>query len=443
MDVLIVDDDEAGRKVAVYNLRKAGYGVDEAANGASGLQLFDAQRHAVVITDLKMPGVDGLELLATIHKQSPGTPVIVITAFGNVDVAVAAMREGAWDFLQKPFSRDLLELTVQRAGEASTLRRDNRRLRAMTVERPMVVQSGAMRRVLEVVDRVALSSATVLVSGESGVGKELVARRVHGRSQRSSSPFVAVNCAAIPAALLESELFGHSKGAFTGATKARLGRFRAADGGTLFLDEISELPLELQSKLLRVLEDGRIDVVGRDEPLTVDVRVVAATNTDLQARVADGTFRKDLFFRLNVIGVEVPPLRERKADVMPLALAFLHEFSGGRELDVPSDVADELKRRHWPGNVRELRNACERLAILCVGKAVRFDDLPPKPGMAGADSWLDHLPEGMSLMDVEMAVVVHSLKRHNGNVSAAARALGVPRHVLAYRILKYGIEADE
>lgn len=441
MAVLVIDDDATGRAIAVHNLRRAGLAVDEAADGAAGLSRFDGRRHDVVVTDLKMPVVDGMEVLRTLHKRAPEVPVIVITAFGDVDKAVEAMRAGAWSFIEKPFSRDQLQLAVQRAMETRQLRSDNRRLRASSIERPMIAESAAMQQVLSVVDRVAPTDAAVLITGQSGVGKELVARRLHARSKRASGPFVPVNCGAIPKDLLESELFGHVKGAFTGAAQDRLGRFRAATGGTVFLDELAELPLDVQVKLLRVLQEGQVDVVGADAPVPVDVRVVAATNQDLDQAVAEGRFRADLYYRVHVIRIDVPPLGARTADIGPLALGFIRAAMPDRDLALPAAVVAGLEARSWPGNVRELKNACERMAILAVGDAVSLDDLQPALG-AGAGStgaWLDMLPEGLSLMDLECQVIAHALAREGGNVSAAARRLGVPRHVLAYRIEKFGL----
>ncbi|MBW2255707.1 MAG: sigma-54-dependent Fis family transcriptional regulator [Deltaproteobacteria bacterium] len=442
MAILFIDDDDTGRDVAVYNLRKAGLEVDDAANGAAGLARFDPDRHQVVITDLKMPEVDGMQVLERVHTLAPEVPVVVITAFGSIDRAVAAMRRGAWDFVEKPFSRDQLELTARRALEASRLRRDNRRLRVQAVERPIHADSAAMKEVLDLVDRVAPTDATVMVTGESGVGKELVARRLHARSLRATGPFVALSCSTIPTELLEAELFGHAKGAFTGAIRAREGRFRKASGGTLFLDEIGEMAADLQVKLLRVLQEGVVDPVGADEPVTVDVRIIAATNRRLDEMVAEGTFREDLYYRLNVIRIEVPPLRERREDIGVLARAFLAEFGGGRELVLPNEVEAALLERPWRGNVRELRNVCERLAILCPGDRVRLEDFPRDAIPQGASRWLDLLPEGISLIDLEAQVIQHTLDRYRGNVTHAAQALGVPRHVLAYRIEKYGLKRE-
>ena len=444
MAILFIDDDETGRTVAVYNLRKAGFEVDEAANGTRGLELFDPHRHEVVVTDLKMPGIDGMKILEEVRQQAPDVPVVVITAFGNIEKAVDAMRTGAWDFIEKPFSRDRLELAVRRAHETSQLRRDNRELRAGALERPLLCAAAAMQETLDLVDRVAPTDSAVLVTGESGVGKELVIRRLHARSLRSSAPLVPVNCAAIPANLLEAELFGHVRGAFTGATQDRAGRFRAAAGGTIFLDEVAELSLELQAKLLRVYQEGQVSVIGLDMPVDVDVRIIAATNRSLEKEVRDGRFREDLYYRMNVIRIHVPPLRDRKADIAPLARRFLAQIASGRELELPDEVIEELESRPWRGNVRELQNVCERLAILCPGTRVRLEDLPPiEPLRDRNDDWLDALPEGLSLVDLEARVIGHVLAQSEGNVSRAARALGVPRHVLAYRLEKYGLRRNE
>ncbi len=438
MAILFVDDDPTIRQVAAFNLQKAGHEVDVVATGQEALRRFEPSRHELVITDLNMPGVDGLQVVEAVSARAPGVPVIVITAYGSVDRAVAAMKAGAWSFIEKPFSRARLELTVSRALETSRLRRDNQRLRS--VERPMVAASPAMVQVLQMCDRVALASAPVLIVGESGTGKELVARRIHGRSARGEAPFVAVNCAAIPAPLLEAELFGHSKGAFTGADRARQGRFRAAAGGTLFLDEIGEMPLEVQAKLLRVLQEHQVDVVGSDVPVDVDVRVVAATHRPLDQLVAERAFREDLLYRLDVLRVDVPPLRDRPEDIEPLVLAFLEEISA-RTLVFAPEALNALRARAWRGNVRELRNLCERVAILAPGPVIEVEDLAPERlTAASSTTWLQALPEGISLVDIEVQVIEHFLLRNRWNVSKTARQLGVPRHILAYRIEKHGLD---
>jgi DNA-binding NtrC family response regulator len=443
--ILFIEDDDSGRELGLYNLRKAGYTVDGAADGEAGLARFSPARHALVITDVQMPGVGGLEVLRRVKERSPETPVLVITAYGDIELAVAAMKAGAFDFLGKPFHRDHLMLTVQKALERRRMGQEIEQLRrqAAGVERPIVHAAPAMARALEIADRVATSAAPVLITGESGTGKELVARRIHARSRRCGGPFVAVNCAAIPGELLESELFGHVRGAFTGAVRDRPGRFRQAAGGTLFLDEIAELPLPLQAKLLRVLQEHVVDVLGGDAPVPVDVRVLAATNQDVQARVADGALRRDLLYRLNVVELPLPPLRERREDIPSLVAHFVAEFAEGRDIEVPAAVLHELARRSWPGNVRELANACERAVILCRGDALQLEDLPPAPAEGGAPptgELLGALPEdGLSLIDLETRVIERVLQMKRGNVSQAAAYLRIPRHVLAYRMEKHGI----
>ncbi len=439
--ILLAEDDSAGRELGQYNLGQAGYRVDLAADGAEALERFSAERHQLVVTDMRMPGASGMEILAHVVGEAPDIPVVVITAHGSVAMAVEAMRAGAHDFIEKPFSRDMLLLTVERALEHRRLRLENRDLRRKSggVERKIVHTSSAMVALLATVDRVARSDATVLVSGESGTGKELIARRLHAQGPRGEGPFVAVSCAAIPSELLESELFGHEKGAFTGASRAREGRFRRAHGGTLFLDEIGELPAGLQGKLLRVLQEKMVDVLGEDSPREVDVRVVAATNRPLDSLVAAGSFRQDLYYRLNVVQLEIPPLRERPEDLELLARHFVAVAAGHREVHLPAAVLKELRLRSWPGNVRELENACERLVVLCEGAAVRVEDLPPaKPGSPD-EQWPPLPPEGFGLVDLERKVIQRALDLNQGNVSQTARYLRVPRHVLAYRLEKHGI----
>jgi two-component system NtrC family response regulator len=451
--ILFIDDDRSGREVALYNLRKAGHDVTPAFDGREGLALFSPDKFDLVVTDLKMPVIDGMEVLETVRRASPATPVLVITAFGNLDTAVAAMKRGAADFIGKPFHRDQLLLAVEKALERKRLVEEVRdlRIRSSGVEREIVYASASMRRLVEVADRVAATDATLLITGESGTGKEVIARRIHVRSSRAEKPFVAVNCAAIPGELLESELFGHTKGAFTGAVRERLGKFRQADGGTLFLDEIGEIPVPLQSKMLRALQERVVDVVGGDAPVGVDVRVVAATNKDLMERMREGKFREDLYYRLNVVELHVPSLRERPQDIPLLVDHFLREMDAGRETAIPRTVMEELKSRPWPGNVRELRNACERIVILSDGREASTDDLPPAgaggramktaPGAAGPD-WPPLPPEGLSLIDLEKKVIEMALRLKKGNITQAAAYLRIPRHILVYRIEKYDLRRD-
>jgi two-component system NtrC family response regulator len=441
--ILFIDDDRAGREVALFNLRKAGYEVVAASDGQEGLAAFSPERFDLVVTDVKMPGISGIDVLRRVRSQAPDVPVLVITAFGNVETAVEAMKEGAYDFIGKPFHRDQLLLSVGKAFERRRLAAEvhDLRIRASGVEREIVGASPAMKQVLSIADRVAGSDATILITGESGTGKEVVARRIHVRSRRAEGPFVTVNCAAIPGELMESELFGHARGAFTGAVRDRAGRFRQAAGGTIFLDEVGEIPLQLQAKLLRVLQERSVDVVGGDHPIPVDVRIAAATNRDLPEKVREGTFREDLFYRLNVVEIRVPPLRERPEDIPPLVEHFMGEASAGRDVAVPPAVMEELKSRPWPGNVRELKNACERMAILCGGNEVSIEDLPPSAPRAG-EEWPPLPPEGLSLVDLEKRVIERALRLKGGNITHAAAYLRVPRHILVYRIEKHGIRRD-
>lgn len=462
--VLLIEDDESARQVALFNLKKGGFRTYEAANGEDGLAVFDPEVHDVVITDIRMPGISGMEVLQEIKRRSERTPVIVVTAYADVDLAVEAMKAGAHHLIQKPFNRDHLILTLRRALEAEELRAEAQRLRrqASPIHRPILYQSKVMEEVLSMVDKVAPTEASVLLRGESGTGKELLARRIHLQSKRSEKPFVAVNCAAVPPQLLESELFGHAKGAFTGAGKERMGKFRQAHGGTLFLDEIGDLPLELGGKLLRVLQEGQVDVLGRDGPETVDVRVVAATNQDLEKKIQQGSFRSDLYYRLNVVEIRVPPLRERRDDIEVLLHHFVKTKGQGRELFIPTEVLQTLQSRRWTGNVRELANVCERLVILSDGDRLDPAFLPPEkelqegppsttetphdstadqaPGGLHKESWPPLPKEGLSLVDLEKEVIRRALELKEWNVSQTAEYLRVPRHILTYRMSKYGIE---
>jgi two-component system NtrC family response regulator len=453
--ILFIDDDKAGREVALFNLRRAGYKVTPASGGQEGISFFSPGSFDVVITDDKMPGLSGIEVLRRIKKQAPEIPVLVITAFGNVETAVEAMKEGAYDFIGKPFHRDQLLLSVGKALERRRLTEEVRdlRIRISGAGGVIVSASEAMNRVLEIADRVALSDATILITGESGTGKEGVARRIHVHSSRAEKPFVAINCAAIPGELLESELFGHTRGAFTGAVRDRSGRFRQAEGGTLFLDEIGEIPVSLQPKLLRVLQEKTVDAVGSDAPTPVDVRVLAATNKDLKDRIREGNFREDLYYRLNVVEIHIPPLKERVEDIPLLVKHFVNEMADGRDIAVPPRVMEMLQFRPWPGNVRELKNACERMVILCRGNEVSMEDLPPLPGSSspektfiggehGAEDWPPFPPEGLSLVDLEKEVIERALRMKRGNITQAAVYLRIPRHILVYRIEKYGLRRD-
>ncbi len=449
--ILIIDDDTSLRRVLEYNLQEAGYAVATATSGEEGLRLFGEVEPALVITDMKMPGMDGMQVLKSIKERAPETLVIMITAFGTVDVAVEAMKAGAYDYITKPFNRDELRLTVAKALQFTGLAAENRRLKDELSDRAdfrtIVGASRQMERVFQVVRKVADTEASVLITGESGTGKELVARSIHANSSRRDAPFVAINCAAIPRDLLESELFGHVKGAFTGAVKDKTGRFQLADSGTLFLDEVGELPVELQPKLLRALQEKVVEPVGGTKPYRLDVRLVAATNLDMEKALADGSFREDLYYRLSVIPIHLPPLRERPEDISLLLRHFCTKHGSAQvAFDKPALAA--LTAYAWPGNVRELENTVERLLIMRNGDTITLDELPDKirsgnGSMPGPSAIINLPPEGYPLEQLEHEVVVQALERNQWNQAAAARFLRIPRHTLIYRMDKYAITPPE
>ncbi len=446
-NILIIDDDASLRRVLEYNLREAGYVVLTAADGETGLALFDEHAPPLVITDLKMPGMGGFQVLKAVKERSPTTLVIVITAFGAVETAVEAMKLGAYDYITKPFNRDELRLVVRKAMEMQGLSEENRRLREELAERAefrnIVGISQGMERVFATVRKVADTEATVLITGESGTGKELVARAIHSLSSRRYGPFVAINCAAIPRDLLESELFGHVKGAFTGAVRDKTGKFQMADGGTLFLDEVGELPLDLQPKLLRALQEKSVEPVGGTALQKLDVRVVAATNADLEEAIAAGAFRDDLYYRLAVIPLHLPPLRERSEDI-PLLVRHFAVKHGGEAVTFDPEVLALLQEYPWPGNVRELENTVERLLILRsadeIGVADLSDKIVGRP--AGKSQVVNLPPDGYSLEELEREVVIEALERNDWNQTRAARFLRIPRHTLIYRMEKYAITQE-
>ncbi len=440
MKILIIDDDDSLRRVIAFALQESGYCARSAAEGEEGLTLFKREQPQVVITDLQMPGLSGFEVLQRIKQSAPQTLVIVITAFGSVESAVQAMKMGAFDYLGKPFSREELCMVVEKAKSFLGLREENLRLREKLAETPTVISvSEPMQRIMEMVRRVAASEATVLLLGESGTGKEVLARVVHQGSERRDGPFVPVNCAAIPGELLESELFGHLRGAFTGAVKDRKGKFELADGGTLFLDEVAELPLDLQAKMLRALQEREIEPVG-GKPVRVDVRIVAATNRDLDNALRQGSFREDLYYRLAVIPIQIPPLRDRPDDIEPLVRHFLRKHGDSSVLLEPKAL-ERLIAYDWPGNVRELENAVERALILCCDRLIQERDLPSKIRFnRKITRGILQLPEGgCSLEELEKEAITEALLRNDWNKSRAAAFLQIPRHILAYRVEKYGI----
>ena len=453
--ILLIDDDNSLREVVQFILTDAGHEVLSVADGPAGLELL-AREPDLVITDIRMPGMDGMEVLRKIRETTPPAPppVIVLTAHGTVEQAVEAMQLGAFTYLLKPFAREELKLTVEKALHTRSLEVDNVRLRRLLKQRApesgMVYSSRLMADFMDMLRQVAPNDATVLITGESGTGKELAARACHDLSARWDKPFVAVNCGAIPGTLMESELFGHAKGAFTGAGRAAPGRIRTAQGGTLFLDEIAELPLDLQPKLLRVLDTKQVDPVGGSRPIDVDFRLVCATHRDLAEETAQGRFREDLLFRINVLQLTVPSLRDRPEDVDPLWDHFTR-LHGGQDLVTDPDLLTALKGRDWRGNVRELKNLNQRLVLMRHEDKLTLADmnrLAPQagdlaPATAGREEMADGLPlgprpaGGLSLIALEKEVIRRALDLCGGNRSKTAVYLGIPRHVLIYRINKY------
>ncbi|MEN6407951.1 MAG: sigma-54 dependent transcriptional regulator [Thermoguttaceae bacterium] len=431
--ILIVDDDAAQRRLLGDFVGSLGFRTTEADSGEAALESIGRQRPDMVLLDVRLPGMDGIATLAEIRKITGNLPVLLITAHGHLRQAVEAIKSGADDYLLKPLDLDELEVAILDAlgavaGEPSAGERTMPELPS-----GFVCESAAMRRVLETAAVVAPSNAPVLILGESGAGKEVIARLIHAWSPRSAGPLVAANCAGLPESLIESELFGHTKGAFTGADAARQGFFRAANGGTLFLDEIGDLPLPLQPKLLRALESGQITPVGSDTPVQIDTRLVAATNRDLAEAVRAGRFRDDLYYRINVVELIVPPLRERSDDVLPLADRFAGEFAGGPVRLSPQATQCLLTHR-WPGNVRELRNAIQRACLLCRGDVILPEHLPPKiAALAAGDATPGESPSGR-LSQVERATILATLEECGGNRTHAAKKLGISRRALIYKL---------
>ncbi len=380
--ILLIDDDESLRRVIEFSIAEAGSRVRTAASGEEGLRLFEDSSFDAVITDITMPGMNGMEVLARVRERDPGMPVIMITAYGTIENAVEAMRQGAFDYITKPFNRDELRMTLDKALRMRRLEKENVELRAVVTDRyrfeSIVGSSAKTREVLDMAGRVAASDATVLITGERGTGKELLAKGVHFNSNRTDGPFIAVNCAAIPENLIESELFGHAKGAFTGAVRDKEGKFELADGGTLLLDEIGDLRIDLQAKILRVLQERVVDRVGGTKSIHVDVRIIASTNRDIEQLIREGKFREDLYDRINVIALRMPPLRERREDIPLLVSHFLRKFTKDAGVSVQQETLDVLMSYGWPGNVRELESVIERASVLRRGDVLTPNDLPDK-----------------------------------------------------------------
>ena len=451
--VLVIEDDDSIRRVIEFTLQEAGYVVLTAVDGATGLDLATRERVDLIVSDVRMPSMDGLELLARVKAMNPDLPAVLLTAHGTIDTAVEAMKLGAFDFLTKPFERGQLLQVIEKAIQYGALRAENRYLRDVVRERfsfqHLIAGARAMRAVTEVAARVAQSDATVLLEGESGTGKEVLAKAIHLHSGRARQPFVTVNCGAIPEALLESELFGHRRGAFTGAVADRVGKFEAAHKGTIFLDEVAELPLNLQVKLLRALQEREVDKLGEPRPVKVDVRVIAATNRNVEKMVADHTFREDLYYRLAVVSLRLPPLRERVDDIPFLVDHFLakHAAAGRPRPSVDAAVHSAFTLYGWPGNVRELENVLERALVLDTDGEIGIDDLPNRfretRGTPVGRLRLELPDEGLPLEEVERELIRAALEKHGWNQTRAAAYLDITRSTLIYRMQKFGIESPD
>ena len=448
--ILIIEDEAKMRRLLELNLGEDGFKTLSAGDAETALKLLASEPVHLVLTDLKLPGMSGLKFLQAAKRQNAALPIVVMTAFGSVETAVEAMKAGASDYVLKPFSLAEMRMVVRKELDHSRLQEENRSLREALGQKyshpNIVARSAKMQEVLATVERVAPTNSTVLLGGESGVGKDLIARAIHEKSRRASGPFVKINSTAIPENLLESELFGYEKGAFTGAVSSKPGKFELADKGTLFLDEIGDVPAVTQVKLLRVLQEREFERLGGTRTVKVDVRLLAATNRDLRAALEQGTFREDLYYRLNVVPIDIAPLRERKEDIPDLANLFLARFAkdSGRELRGISPAAMQILLAHyWPGNVRELQNAIERACALAAGPELEARDvqldLPRTRAGAPAERFL---PEGMTLDQWEDEMIREALKKAGGNKSQAARLLGLSRNALRYRLSKIGIDDD-
>jgi DNA-binding NtrC family response regulator len=448
--ILVVEDEEKLRRVIQLKLESAGFEVDGAATAEIALPLATVAN--VVLTDLRLPGMDGLRLIEHLQQQGIQAGVIVMTAHGSVDNAIEAMKLGAADFLQKPFSLEHLTTVVQKVMDVQSLKSENQRLRDQLDKRyqfdNIIGRSPAMREIFQTVERVGPTRTTVLIAGESGVGKDMIARAIHQHSPRRANAFVKINCTALPENLMESELFGYEKGAFTGATVSKPGKFELADKGTAFLDEIGDVPGNIQVKLLRILQERQFERLGSNLTRNVDVRVIAATNVDLRAALEEGSFREDLYYRLNVVPINVPPLRDRKEDIPFLAMHFVKKVSNeiGTGLRALSPAAmDRLLAHSWPGNVRELENTIERSLVLTSSEVLQPGDIrieaPRNSHSSNATQQLPVLPEGETLDHWEQLIIKEALRRANNNKSQAARMLGLTRNALRYRLSQMGLDS--
>lgn len=446
--VLVVEDDESLRRVMQVQLEKAGHKATVAAEAGQALEILNREAQDVLITDLNLPGISGLELLKRVRTEHPETVTIVVTAYGTVTSAVDAMKAGAYDYVMKPVHSYELKVLVDRVLENKRLVEEVQGLRS-TIDgkygfESTVGHSPALLRVLDAAARVAHTSATVLIRGETGTGKELLAKAIHHNSPRRGKPFVTINCGAIPRELLESELFGHVRGAFTGAVTHKTGKVESAEGGTVFLDEIGEMPADLQVRILRLLQEHEIEKVGASKSIPVEVRVITATHRNLEAMVENGTFREDLYYRLVVVPIELPPLRTRAEDIPELVCEFLNQSTtkyGRKDFKLPQELLPRFSQYHWPGNVRQLQNVIERMVVLCPNDEVTLDDLPEFLKISSIPRGMSlSIPDGMTLDAIEKEVLRNALLKCKWNQTHAAQRLGVTRKILTSRMAKYGID---
>ncbi len=448
INLLLVDDQKDVLEGLIMAFKRTDHNVFSASSGEEAVHILNSENIDVIVTDLMMEGIDGLGVMRHGMSLNPPPPTIILTAHGSIESAVDALKEGAWHYLTKPVNVKELRVLVEKAAQHSSLVRENLDLRAQIDKRfgiqGMIGETAEMQKIYDQIRLIAPTRANVLVLGESGTGKEVLAKAIHQASPRAKKPFVAVHCAALPESLLESELFGHERGAFTGAVSKREGRFELADGGTIFLDEIGEIPLAMQVKLLRVLEEREVQRVGGGSSIKVDVRILTATNRDLQEEVTEGRFREDLYYRLNVVSITLPPLRHRRGDIPVLARSFAEEFARENGKPVPeiSKVAmEKLQAYHWPGNVRELRNALENTVVFLRGSVIEESDLPDSFSSSEIPSDTVNYPLGLPLEEVETEYIKRTLKQFDGNRTRAAESLNISRRTLQRRVKELGLES--
>jgi len=449
-NILVIDDEATQRDILTGYLKKKGYKIFSASSGKEGIESTGKNPVDIILSDFKMPDLNGIEVLQQVKKMNPEISFVIVTAYGTVENAVKAMRLGAFDYISKPVDLDELDLMIERIIEHKNLKSENQLLKTQLQEKhkisSIVSQSQKMEEAINIAARVADSKATVLITGENGTGKEVLAKAIHYISSRKDSPFVAVNVPALTETLLESELFGHEKGAFTGADKMKKGRFEIAHDGTLFLDEVGDIPQSIQVKLLRVLQEHQFERVGGTERIDVDVRIIAATNIDLGQKIKDGTFREDLYYRLNVVSIKIPPLRERKEDILPLIENFIGKYckENNREnLEISKESVDVLMKYNYPGNVRELENIIERAVVLTRGKVITLNDLPMNIKGFKEEKSLGSLEEGTLTEQVEALekqLIFDALRKSGGNQTKAGKLLGLTERNLRYKLKKYNIK---